>query len=381
MATAYSPTFLFMVAHAWACIRDTHVTMKHVRFDQYFPNYEELEKVAGATDLAFCKDLLEVASSMTPPTVAYFKGLPYPDYDAKVLAVYMLVFEKENERPRLYVGSGTHTKYGAIHRLKVYDAGRNLPRYVAAALREGFSMVHKTFLCSMSAPTPAQVPVYRLLFIAFECSFSFLFWTMHSLHGHRDMTHLCPWGITTLEYDGMCSHNPLMEGPQGDFDDNPMQLTEEQLEERAIAYDRRFKDMHNRNNTNWHYKKMETDYDAYIGAAGERVARSRANNPSRDAKHQARRVEEAIENKTFYCARCDIPFGTKQRLTNHYKSQQHIGNVRSIPTKIRCHVCNIGFAGKSGLVFHNNMYHSEDATGAVAAAGPQVTQGSSASSE
>lgn len=370
-----------MVAHTWACIRDTHVTIKNVRFDQYFPNYEELEKVAVSTDLTFCKDLLEVASSMTPPTVAYFKGLPYTDYDAKVLAVYMLVFEKENERPRLYVGSGTHTKFGAVHRLKDYDTGRNLPRYVAAALKEGFSMVHKTFLCSMPVPTPAQVPVYRLLFIAFECSFSFLFWTMHSPYGHRDMTHLCPWDINTLEYDGMCSHNPLMESPLGDLDDNPMKLTEEQLEERAIAYDRRFKDQHNRNNSNWHYKKMETDYDAYIGAAGERVARSRANNPSGDAKHQARRIDEAIMNKTFYCARCDIPFGTKQRLSNHLKSKPHINNVRSKPTTIRCHVCDIGFGGKAGLVAHNDLHHSEDATGAVAAAGPQVTQGSSASSE
>jgi hypothetical protein len=370
-----------MVAHAWACIRDTHVTMKHVRYDQYFPNYEELEKVAASADLTFCEDLLEVANSMTPPTVAYFKGLPYPDYDAKVLVVYMLVFEKENERSRLYVGSGTNGKWGAIHRLKDYDMGRTLPRYVAAALKEGFSMVHKTFLCSMPMPTPAKLPVYRILFIAFECSFSFLFWTMRTLFGYRDMTHLCPWNIEDLEYGGINSHNLLMEGPVGDFDDNPMQLTEEQLEERAIAYDRRFKDMHNRNNTNWHYKKMETDYDAYIGAAGERVARSRANNPSREAKHQARRIEEAIANKTFYCARCDVPFGTKQRLKIHYDSDIHINDYFATHPAIVCPVCDRHFANEQSRNRHAKDCQSDTATGAVATAGSKVTQGSSASSK
>lgn len=69
---------------------------------------------------------------------------------------------------------------------------------------------------------------------------------------------------------------------------------------------------------------MMGDYDNYIEASGERVKRSRLNNPGRDAKYQERRIETALEAKTFHCDVCDIPCGTKQRLSDHQKTAKHL---------------------------------------------------------
>ncbi|KAJ4382713.1 carbamoyl-phosphate synthase (glutamine-hydrolyzing) cpa2 [Didymella sp. IMI 355093] len=359
----------FMTAITWACIRDTHTTQKNVYFDSYFPRYEALEPVAISASLEFCPGLHEVVSSVNPPPLTYFKELPSPSYDAMLFGIYVHVLEKPDERPRLYMGSGTNTKHGVVHRLKDYDAGRILPLYYAASLKDGYTRTHTALMCWMPLPTVGMVPVYRLLFLALEAIFSYMFWAMVAYKADYGMSHLCLWDWRSLPWDGLGSHSPLREGPLGDFDDNPQQLTEEELEVRAAEYKKRFAEMHNRNNSNWHFKKMATDYDAYIGAAGERVARSRANNPGRDAAHQERRAKEAIENKTFHCTRCNISFGTKQRLDLHKKTKDHTSGYFVNNPAPTCDICNRRFATKASLSRHHKEHDVP-----VAAAGPRVTQ-------
>ncbi|KAH6842305.1 hypothetical protein B0I37DRAFT_195600 [Chaetomium sp. MPI-CAGE-AT-0009] len=43
-----------------------------------------------------------------------------------------------------------------------------------------------------------------------------MFWTVHSVKEAGEYTytmeHFCPWGRGALEWDGLCSHNPMQEG-------------------------------------------------------------------------------------------------------------------------------------------------------------------------
>jgi hypothetical protein len=362
------PLLEFYIASTWACIRDTHTTQKNVLFDQYFPSYEIFEPVAIKASLTFCDGLLDVVSSPTPPPITYFEDLDVPQYDAKLFAVYVHVLQKNDERPRLYMGSGTNAKHGAIHRLKDYDAGRILPFYVTKSLEDGFELSHTALMCSMPLPTYGEVSIFRLLTLALEATFSYQFWALIAYKADYGMSHLCLWDWRDLPWDGLGSHSPLREGVQGEFDDNPQQLSEEELEAREAAYQLRFKEIHNRNNSNWHFKKMATDYDAYMGAVVERKRKERALNPGRDRAHQERRGKEAIENKTHHCARCHVSFPAKQALDNHKKTTDCINNVNHIPSRHLCRICNRRFSTKMTLTRHSNKDHP------VVAAGPKVTQ-------
>ena len=63
-----------------------------------------------------------------------------------------------------------------------------------------------------------------------EAALSFLFWAMSSRKELHSCREFCPWSRDLLEWHGLCSHNPLVEGVPGDFD-----LSREQLEEMAAV--------------------------------------------------------------------------------------------------------------------------------------------------
>jgi hypothetical protein len=134
----------------------------------------------------------------------------------------------------------------------------------------------------------------------------------------------------------------------GDFN-----LSAEQLEAQAIGKEEKRTQMKSGNATNWHYKQMATNYDGYIGQATERVQRSRANHPGRDANHQARRIEQAKAEKTFYCVLCDIPCGTKQNLEKYQKRAKHPRKLQRRTTPpFKCRPCNVAFHNQSNLTRH-----------------------------
>lgn len=68
------------------------------------------------------------AQSPTPPSLAFFKSLSTNWY--QLWGVYVVVLEKFGFRPKIYVGSSTELAYGAQKRLRTYDTGVNLPRFV-----------------------------------------------------------------------------------------------------------------------------------------------------------------------------------------------------------------------------------------------------------
>jgi hypothetical protein len=299
----------------WTCLSDTPFNQKNTLFARFFTSQAVLEEVASTASLVFAPGLFEVLQAATPPTIQFFKGLP-TDTSSR-WGIYVMVLEKCSCRSRIYIGSGTNYKGGVRSRLKQYDDGFLLPNFVEKALDEGYKIVHKGLLCWIPQPTAAKQPVNRLLFVALEAAFSYMFWTMKAVTKDYGMGHICLWDRFTLEYDGLCSHCCLNEGIYSDFD-----LSTEQLEAQAIEKEQKRLELKAENATNYHCKQMETNYDEYIGQSKARVAKSRANNPGRDRTHQANRVTKAQATKEFHCELCNITFGTKQRLQNHENTPQ-----------------------------------------------------------
>lgn len=76
------------------------------------------------------------------------------------------------------------------------------------------------------------MPVLRVLFIAPEAAFNFVFWAMQSKEDNTfGMAEMCKRGCGTLEYDGLYSHSPLSEIVPGGFS-----LSAEELEAQAAVF-------------------------------------------------------------------------------------------------------------------------------------------------
>ena len=141
------------------------------------------------------------------------------------------MLEKKDEEPKLYVGSGTSTYNGVSARIGDYDRNKVIPRRVAEALKKGYTITHMGLLC-WSPISPADlVPIRRVLFTALEATLTFVFW---ALHGNTDryggMSHICPWDLDSLQYQGLCSHSALRELPPGDHDLDAEELKAQALE-------------------------------------------------------------------------------------------------------------------------------------------------------
>lgn len=262
--------------------------------------------------------------------------------------IYVLVLEKAGFRSKVYIGSGTSASGGVSARLKQYDDRLLLPQYLKSSLHEGFTITQKGLLCWTPIPTPAQVPMCRLLLIALEATFSYVFWSMRARLGNYGMTHLCPWDISTLEYDGLCSHCALDEGFRGDYD-----LSPEQLEAQAVEKEKKRVALKAINATNHHHKQMATNYTEYMGKANARVMKSRAKNPGRDAVRQEEQILKALEEKTYHCEQCNLDFGTKQRLEDHENTDKHKRKPDDHKSPFYCPECNIALSSTSNFNRHN----------------------------
>lgn len=252
MALTATTILQFVMLVTWTCLSDTPFNQKNTMFARFFTSLSVLEGIASTASLEFAPGLFEVLQAATPPTIKLFKSLP-----TDVLSrwgVYVLVLEKPLCRPRLYISSGTNSFGGVRTRLKQYDDGFLIPQYVQASLDEGYTIVHKGLLCWIPHPTTTLVPINRLLIIALEATFAYMFWAMKARLGDYGMGHICLWDRSTLEYDGLCSHPCLNEGIHGDFD-----MTPEQLEAYAAEREQKRVILKAENNSSWHYKQMETN--------------------------------------------------------------------------------------------------------------------------
>ena len=333
----------------WTCLSTFAQWYKHSIFTKVLSSQDIVEQLLSSTPLIFAPGLFEVLESSTPPTVSYFKSLPLPTNCKKLWAVYLLVLEKPNCRPRIYIGSATSVRNGLYARFHQYDTGVAIPKYVQQALNDGYLIVHRGLLCSTTLPSAAAVPILRLLFVALEAAFTFVFWAISckSEFGHG-MAHVCKWGIDAVDYDGLCSHNPLWERPSGDHS-----LSAEELEAQAAD----LLDCRTRYIREWREKKKNENSEEYHAKANRNRKRFVENNPVAVKEALDRCKKKAVAEKTHYCAVCDHAFTKKAKLTKHLAGPKHAEKVAIAEGRARrkpyhCKVCNTGFMRKENLTEH-----------------------------
>ncbi|KFY69501.1 hypothetical protein V496_00178 [Pseudogymnoascus sp. VKM F-4515 (FW-2607)] len=369
MAPGAATLFDLVLSKTWQCLEETPVEHKNSLFARFFKSKADIDDVATTASLEFAPGLLNVLESPTPPTADFFKSLPVDsDSPEARWAVYTIVLEKEGFRPIIYIGSGTSSSSGVHTRLKQYYDRVQLPVYVEQAINDGFGIVSNGLLCWIPRPTLAsKVPIRRLLIIAFEATFSFLFWSMKARMYNRDyhgMSRICLWNSLALPYQGACSHSALYEGIRGQFD-----MTDEQLEAYAVDMETKRLELKAQNATNYHYKQMLENYDEYMGNANARVYKSRALNPGRDRLRQAERAAKAHADKSYYCKLCDISYSEERTLKAHLETAKHLRKEKEAetPSEFFCPACNLGYANKSNFTRHEKNDRHQKAVAAMAA--------------
>ena len=158
--------------------------------------------------------------------------IPWAPIDIiKAWGVYIVV-KKTNDIPLIYIGSGTSVRGGVSTRLREYNLGRDkaLSNYVNAAIQNGYEIIHKGLLVWCPIPSPANIPIFRLLFIAMETAFNFLFWSMKSEGKDYGRGNCCPWPRDSFSYNGFYGYSFLVQLVAGNFD-----LSNEQLEAMAAV--------------------------------------------------------------------------------------------------------------------------------------------------
>ena len=239
-----------------------------------------MEEIALTISLEFGPGLFDVLQAAPPPTVQYFKDLPTDT--TQRWAVYLLSLEKPGCGPKVYIGSGTDSKYGVKNRFSHYDSGIALPFLVEKTLKEGYTIVHKGLPCWTSIPSAALQPGIRLLFLALEATFTYIFWAMRTVNKDYGMSHICLWDSHTLEWDSLCSHCCLIEGiREGDFE-----LSAEELEAQAIQRKENRATKQAARNSNYHVTQMETNLDEYREKNLARVNKRIAKDPENIRKRE-----------------------------------------------------------------------------------------------
>lgn len=262
--------------------------------------------------------------------------------DVDVWGDYALVLEKDGCITLVYFGSGTEVEVGVKRRWGDYDRLKSLPRWVADALNNGYKIVHKGLLNWQPIPSAALVPRCRLMYVAFEATWSYSLWGMRKCYGDYSMSHICPWNINTLEYGGLCGHCALSDAIMGNFD-----LTAEELE--ALAAEKPERQRQKKQDT--HYRNMAENYDEYLDQMAKNSAKYREDYPGRPQELQRNLRAKNVEEKSFYCKPCDHAFITRDRLEYHLKTKKHKNKVLGV-NHLRCEVCNKTFTDRSNCLRH-----------------------------
>lgn len=119
--------------------------------------------------------------------------------------------------PRVGIGSAT-AKTGAKTRIDQYRDEVALPMRVRLRLIEGYEIVHIGVLVMMPLDL-VEIYVRRGGFLIFETTLTWKLWTIYQpedqelwKRDQRQMRDVCRWSLDELDYHGLNTHSPLMEG-------------------------------------------------------------------------------------------------------------------------------------------------------------------------
>lgn len=328
---------------AWTILSLTNPALKHPRFSALFSIESAMDAVYLSITLTFAPGLMDVFKSATAPTIEYFKTLPLDPN--KLWAVYLLVLEKDGQRPRTYVGSSTNNGSGVRSRMQTYDrrscGGYDyvMPMFVERSLKEGFVITHKCLLVWTPMPVASKQYALRALFLTLETVFALCFWTMKSRVKDYFMPALCPWPRDSFTYDGCCNHFSINEGMSTA---NLAIPTDPRTPEEIDNADVERKKLYNR---------------LTIARKGEGVHAAQA---------KAFR-DQAYAKQTYKCDVCVLTFPNNAKLLEHEQTGPHnrkIANVVHVPKghggsqlavlrkKHYCAICDHAASTKARLAIH-----------------------------
>ena len=312
---------VFVLSLAWVCLSTTNRALKNLNLDEIFPTESAMEKIMRISPLQFASGLLQSFQSSTAPTISYFKTLPL--FLDKLWAVYLLVLEKDGERPRIYIGSGTDSTAGVRRRMNCYKQRSALPYYVETSLQAGYAITHKCLLVWTALPLPSDRYKLRCLFLVLETIFTLCFWAMKSKTEDYYMPALCPWPRHTFTYDGCCTHFSINEQIVGHNED-------------------------------------ASPEDINRVAAERKIVKNRLYTANRGPKHKANTKvygEKALAEQRYKCTVCDLSFRSNGKLQSHLKTPIHARKAAGIPDRSRtmsfwCETCQYAAPSAKRLDTH-----------------------------
>lgn len=262
----------------WACLHGTHKSLKHPMFKAIIPTEAVLKQIAAGITLYFAAGLFDALQSPHPPSLTFFKSLPTDTF--RKWAIYVLVLEAPGRKFRIYIGSGTAALFGVSSRFAEYNKVSNMPRRVQEALADGYKITHKGLLCWIPIPTAALLPKTRLMFVAMEAAFAFVFWAMDAVEGdYNGASLMCPWERADLPYTGLCTHCSLFEAVVGDFG-----LSAEELEAQSAEMKERRAAAQSVISSNFHFRQLETNAEYYHDRKNRKQKQYAENHPEKSSK-------------------------------------------------------------------------------------------------
>ena len=142
---------------------------------------------------------------------------------------------------------------------------------------------------------------------------------MYSRKPDHRMIECCPWPLSSFSYAGLCSHSPLGEMVEGNFD-----LSAEQLE--TIAAEVKEK---NCNDMTGYYKKQSARNPEHVK---QRHAKARQcmkkNSLDKMIASQDRHTKRTKASKKYYCATCKVSCVKPGELAVHLAGERHLKGLR-----------------------------------------------------
>lgn len=321
MAATFTDMAAFALHWAWFCLSTAHAHMTTRLINELLHSQDAFQEVFISLGLVFAPGLLEALQSSTPPTIAFFRSLPKHTDVGPCWAVYLILLGKLGCLPKIYVGLSTNELQGVSARMSDYECGNSLPKWVKAALDDGFNITRKGLLCWCPMPAfDVLLSPLRALFLVLEATFTLMLWAMHSRTSDYFSPALCPWPKADLDYDGCCSHVSLSDPVSGShrMRDNPDLQRERR--EANIAMQRYRCHTCNLNfgahNQLEHHMTLDVHKNKVAGI-------------TKIIKQPHKRILHAQNkaSKRFYCAICNYPAPNQQKLTIHNGTEKHRNKV------------------------------------------------------
>jgi len=323
-----------LVLVVWSCLDNP--SWKKSGFRHALQSKAFLVGLLAPAGLVLCPGLFDVVQDTGPPPLSWFEALD-PSTPIGLWGVYAVVLRKDGCRPIIYIGSGTAARGGVRARFSCYDNLSVLPQHVLKALQDGYEISHRGLLVSCPIPSAARIPLLRTALIALEAAFSCIFSTMHNPDKHYGFYDLYPWPRSThkFEYDGACSHNPLLESASANI-----LLTPEQLESIAAAVKEKKR-----------LDDIEYGRNQRANPTDEFRARQTRNNEKHRPNTKAMQ-QQAVATKQYYCPPCKVACRDASEFRRHKSSPRHEKKTVMGDDDYHCDLCNISFKYKSDYTRH-----------------------------